>query len=121
MTETLGVARSNLINQLKGETKLLWRYYKAQDIELVPRITTLVTARLTYGYRCITTILNRQLWTKDLASVNHKGFYQIVHAHGLLLMSFYWHCRLDISTLCCHVDVYEESRFLHRFGNHYRL
>lgn len=80
-----------------------------------------MTARLTYSYRWITTILNRQLWTEDLAPFNHKGPYLIMQAHGLLLVSFYRHCGLDISTLSCHVDIYEESRFLHRFGNHYRL
>ena len=44
-----------------------------------------------------------------------------MQAHGLLLVSFYWHCGLDISTLSCHVNIYEKNRFLHRFGNHYRL
>lgn len=51
VTEISSEARSNLIDRLKGKTKLCWRYYKAQDAELVPRITTLVTARPTYGYR----------------------------------------------------------------------
>lgn len=121
MTETFSVARSNLIDRLKGKTKLCRRYYKALDANLVPQITALVTGRPIYGYRWITTILNRQLWTEDLAPVNHKGLYLIMQAHGLLLVSFYQHCGLDISTLSCHLDIYEESCFLHRFGNHYRL
>ena len=47
VAETLGVACSNLVDRLKGKTKPCRRYHKAQDAELVPRITTLVTARPT--------------------------------------------------------------------------
>lgn len=73
VAETLGVARSNLVDRLKGKTKLRRRYHKAQDAELVPRIATLVTSRPTYGYRRITAILNRQLRSESLAPVNHKS------------------------------------------------
>jgi len=59
VAETLGVARSNLVDRLKGKTKPRRRYHKAQDAELVPRIATLVTSRPTYGYRRIIAILNR--------------------------------------------------------------
>lgn len=59
VAETLGVARSNLVDRLKGKTKPCRRYHKAQDAELVPRIATLVTSRPTYGYRRIIAILNR--------------------------------------------------------------
>jgi len=51
VAETLGVARSNLIDRLKGRTKPRRRYHKAQDAAVVPRIMALVSARPTYGYR----------------------------------------------------------------------
>jgi len=89
VAETLGVARSNLIDRLKGKTKPRRRYHKAQDGDLVPRIAALVTARPTYGYRRITAILNRQLRSEGLAPCNHKRVYRIMQAHGLLLARKY--------------------------------
>ena len=89
VAETLGVARSNLVDRLKGKTKPRRRYHKAQDAELVPRIATLVTSRPTYGYRRITAILNRQLRSECLAPVNHKRVYRIMQAHSLLLARTY--------------------------------
>jgi putative transposase len=73
VAESLGVARSNLVDRLKGKTKPRRRYHKAQNAELVPRIATLVTSRPTYGYRRITAILNRQLRSECLAPVNHMA------------------------------------------------
>ena len=89
VAETLGVARSNLVDRLKGKTKSRRRYHKAQDAELVPRIATLVTSRPTYGYRRITAILNRHLRSECLAPVNHKRVYRIMQAHSLLLARTY--------------------------------
>ena len=60
VAETLGVARSNLIDRLQGRSKPRRGYRKAEDADLVPQIMTLVAARPTYGYRRITAILNRQ-------------------------------------------------------------
>lgn len=65
--ETLGVARSNLVDRLQSKAKPPRRYHKAQDAALEPLITVLVTARPTYGYRRITAILNRQLRSQGLA------------------------------------------------------
>ena len=89
VAETLGVARSNLIDRLKGRTKPRRRYQKAQDAAVVPLITDLVSARPTYGYRRITAILNRQLRSEGLAPVNHKRVYRIMQAHNLLLARKY--------------------------------
>lgn len=89
VAETLGVARSNLIDRLNGRTKPRRRYHKAQDAAVVPMITALVSARPTYGYRRITAILNRQLRTESLAPVNHKRVYRIMKAHNLLLARKY--------------------------------
>jgi putative transposase len=89
VAESLGVARSNLIDRLKGRTKPRRRYQKAQDAAVVPRITALVSVRPTYGYRRITAILNRRLRSEGLEPVNHKRVYRIMKAHNLLLARKY--------------------------------
>ena len=73
VADTLGVAPSNLHARLNGSTKPRRRYHKAQDAALVPKITVLVAARPTYGYRRITAILNRQLRSEGMAPVNHMA------------------------------------------------
>ena len=85
VAETLGVARSNLVDRLSGRTKPRRRYHKAQDAAVLSLITSLVGARPTYGYRRITAIMNRQLRSQGLAPVNHKRVYRIMQAHNLLL------------------------------------
>ena len=50
VAETLGVARSNLIDRLQGRTKPRRRYQKAQDAAVVPRITALVAVRVVWGF-----------------------------------------------------------------------
>ena len=85
VAETLGVARSNLIDRLNDRTKSRRRYYTAQDAALVPLITMLVTPRPTYGYRRIMAILNRQLRSEGLTPVNHNRVYRIIKAHNQVL------------------------------------
>jgi hypothetical protein len=89
VAESLGVARSNLIDRLKGRSKPRRRYQKAQDAAVVPLITALVSARPTYGYRRITAVRNRQLRSEGLAPVNHKRVYRIMQARNLLLARKY--------------------------------
>lgn len=89
VAETLGVARSNLIDRLKGSSKPRRRYHKAQDAAVVPLVTALVAARPTYGYRRIGAVLNRQLRSEGLAPVNHKRVYRIMQANSLLLARKY--------------------------------
>jgi hypothetical protein len=61
VADTLGVARSNLVEQAKrGGSRPRPQYRKAGDAELLARIRHLVDARPTYGYRRITALLNRQ-------------------------------------------------------------
>lgn len=89
VAETLGVARSNLIERLQGRSKPRRGYRKAEDADLVPQIMALVAARPTYGYRRITAILNRQLRSDGCAQVNHKRTYRVMKAHNLLLARKY--------------------------------
>ena len=61
VVDTLGVARSNLVEQAKrGGSRPRPQYRKAGDAELLARIRSLVDARPSYGYRRITALLNRQ-------------------------------------------------------------
>lgn len=89
VAETLGVARSNLIDRLQGRSKPRRGYRKAEDADLVPQIMTLVAARPTYGYRRITAILNRQRRSKGAEPANHKRVYRIMKIHNLLLARKY--------------------------------
>lgn len=85
VAETLGVARSNLIDRLAGNAKPRRRHHKAQDAAALPLVRRLVDARPTYGYRRITALLNRDLATEGLAPANHKRIYRLMKTHGLLL------------------------------------
>ncbi len=89
VAETLGVARSNLIDRLQGKTRSRQGYHKAEDADLVPQIMTLVAARPTYGYRRITAILNRQWRSEGAMPANHKRVYRIMKTHNLLLARKY--------------------------------
>ena len=51
IAETLGVARSNLIDRRAGMTKPRGRYRKDQDAALLPLIRAIVDERPTCGYR----------------------------------------------------------------------
>jgi len=51
VAETLGVARSNLVDRVQGKAKPRRLYHKARDAAVVPLITALVAKRPIYGYR----------------------------------------------------------------------
>jgi transposase InsO family protein len=89
VAETLGVSHSNLNARLNGSAKPRRRYHKAQDAVVLPLISALVAARLTYGYRRIAAVLNRRLRADGAAPVNHKRVYRIMQAHDLLLARRY--------------------------------
>ena len=85
VAETLGVARSNLVERLKDRGRPRQRYGKAEDAALLPRVRLLVDERPTYGYRRITALLNRALAREGWPRVNHKRVYRLMQIHGLLL------------------------------------
>jgi transposase InsO family protein len=89
IAETLGVARSNLYDRLEGTTHSRGRYHRRGDAELLARITRLVTARSTYGYRRITAVLNRELKAEALPPANHKRVYRLMQMHQMLLARRY--------------------------------
>jgi putative transposase len=87
VADTLGVARSNLVEQAKrGGSRPRPHYRKAGDAELLARIRPLVDARPSYGYRRITALLNHQAADAEgLDRANHKRVYRVMKRAGLLL------------------------------------
>ena len=85
VAETLGVARSNLIERLHGRTRPRHGYHKAGDAGVVPPIMALVAARPTYGYRRIHALLRRQARNGGPSAPNAKRVYRVMKVHGLLL------------------------------------
>lgn len=85
VAETLGVARSNLIERRAGVTKPRGRYRKDQDAVLLPLIRAIVDKRPTYGYRRVWALLNRQLRAAGKPAVNAKRVLRIMQVERLTL------------------------------------
>src|SRR5690242_17462059 len=86
IADTLGVARSHLIERIKPKTQSArGRYNKSDDAWLLPLIRELVDCRATYGYRRICALLNRKLSQMGKPAINHKRVYRIMRQNGLLL------------------------------------
>jgi transposase InsO family protein len=85
VADTLGVARSNLVERAKPDRSLRSSYRKPDDSRILLLIRELVDARPTCGYRRITALLNRRLVVAGEARVNHKRIYRIMQLHGMLL------------------------------------
>lgn len=85
VADTLGVARSNLVEQLQLAAKPRGRYRRPGDDELLAAIRQLTDARPTYGYRRITALLNRARRATGGAPVNHKRVFRLMANARLLL------------------------------------
>ena len=85
ISNTLGVSRSNLYEQSTGATRPRRRPLISQDAALLRRLRRHIDERPTYGYRCITALLRRELAVEGLPLVNHKRVYRLMQMHGLLL------------------------------------
>ena len=85
VAETLGVARSNLVEQVRGSSKPRGGYRRQGDDELLTAIRQLTDARPTYGYRRITALLNRARRASGTEPLNHKRIYRLIPRGGLLL------------------------------------
>lgn len=85
IAETLGVARSNLIERRAGVTKPRGRYRKDQDAVLLPLIRGIVDKRPTYGYRRVWALLNRHLRAAGKPEVNAKRVLRIMQVERLTL------------------------------------
>jgi transposase InsO family protein len=85
VADTLGVARSNLVEQLKGPRKRRGPYRRQGDDELIAAVRRLTDARPTYGCRRITALLNRARRAAGAAPVNHKRVFRLMGQADLLL------------------------------------
>jgi len=85
VADTIGVARSNLHEQLHRPPNPRGPYRKPEDVELLPAIRQIVDERPSYGYRRITAVLKRQLRAKGAPIVNAKRVLRILQANGLTL------------------------------------
>jgi transposase InsO family protein len=85
VTETLGVARSNIIERRDRKRPRRGPQTRAGDVELAADIRRLVDQRPTYGYRRIAALLKRERRSAGLAPVNAKRVYRLMKKEGLLL------------------------------------
>ena len=85
VADTLGMARSNLVEQVRGTNKRRGRYRRQGDGELLAAIRQLTDARPTYGYRRITALLNRGHRAAGAEAVNHKRVFRPMSQGQLLL------------------------------------
>jgi transposase InsO family protein len=72
VSDTLGVARSNLIKQLKGSGRRRGPYQRKDDDVLLADIRAITDAQPTYGYRRVAALLNRARRATGEQPVNRK-------------------------------------------------
>jgi putative transposase len=82
VARTLGVARSSL--EPKPAPARRRGRPPAPEDELLARITAIIAALPTYGYRRVHALLRRQAEEEGRPSPNHKRVWAIMKAHGLL-------------------------------------
>lgn len=85
VAETLGVARSNLIEHLHRSPRHRSAYRKGDDAWLLPLLRAIVDERPTYGYRRVGALLSRQVAALGKPPVNHKRVYRLMRQNRLLL------------------------------------
>ncbi len=85
VADVMHVSRSNLVDRLGGRKKKRGRYCKEDDAQLVQDVRKIVDQRPTYGYRRITSILNKERQAHGLPPVNHKRVFRLMCVQGWLL------------------------------------
>lgn len=90
LSDTLGVARSNLVEQAgkhpsASPLTTVGPCARPKDMALLPMIRRLVDERPTYGYRRVTALLNRARRADGLDPVNRKRVLRIMRENGLVL------------------------------------
>jgi putative transposase len=85
VADTLGIARSNLIQRIAKPARPRGPYRKPEDAALLPTIRKIVDARPTYGYRRVTALVNRVLRARGEPTVNGKRVLRIMRVNGLTL------------------------------------
>ena len=86
VAETLGVARSNLVEQLRRPKRpQRGPYRRAEDEAVLGEIRTITDARPTYGYRRVTALLNRARRNAGVPQINHKRVFRLMRLSSMLL------------------------------------
>ncbi len=83
---TLGVARSNLVEQLQRPKRpQRGPYRRAEDEAVLGEIRTITDARPTYGYRRVAALLNRAMRNAGAPQINHKRVFRLMRLSSMLL------------------------------------
>ncbi len=86
VADTLGVARSNLVEQLRyPERRRRGPYRRVGDDELLAAIRAITDARPTYGYRRVAALLNRARRASGEPPVNRKRVLRLMQGASLTL------------------------------------
>ena len=85
VTDTLGVARSNVVERLAGARKVRGPQKREGDEGLTAEIRALVDQRPSYGYRRIAALIRRARRATGDDAVNAKRVYRLMKKHGFLL------------------------------------
>lgn len=85
VAEVLGVARSNLVEQMKARPRQKIGRPPSPADALVAEIKTVIAEMPTYGYRRVHAILRRRALAERHQPPNHKRVYRVMKENGLLL------------------------------------
>ena len=86
ISKTMGVSRSHQYDKMQKGTQGRRRFYrKPEDERYLSMIRRVIAVRITYGYRRVTAIINRELEQTGLPVVNPKRIYRLMKMQGLLL------------------------------------
>lgn len=84
VADTLGVARSNLVEQAQARRRR-GPYRRADDEAILTAVRAVTDVRPTYGYRRVTAILNRTRRATGEPLLNHKRVFRLMKQAKLLL------------------------------------
>ena len=86
VADTIGVARSNLVEQLRHPDRpRRGPYRRAEDEAVLDEIRAITDVRPTYGYRRVTALLNRARRSSGDPPLNHKRIFRLMRLSSLLL------------------------------------
>ena len=86
VADMLGVARSNLVEQLQQpEQPRCGLYRRAEDKAVPAEIRAITDARPTYGYRRVTALLNQARRSSGEPPVNHNRIFRLMRLSSMLL------------------------------------
>lgn len=83
--DVIGVARSNVVGQLKGQPGGRIGRPPLPEDDLLAGIKTIIGSMPACGYRRVWAILKRQALAEGRRPVNHKRIYRVMKANNLLL------------------------------------